>query len=177
MAGVVSVLSACGSGGSTVPSAGLDSAVTQARAADPARGRYLAAADQVCRAGNAAIAPVNAQGADIEQRHLDARRTAALLAPVLREGLRDYRRFYIRLRRVPPPARDRASVASIMAGLRTVGNDLERLTAALERGEFERVKTVTAERATDHARVSAQELEFGFKVCGQPQGRPSTLSG
>ena len=64
-------------------------------------------------------------------------------------------------------------MASIMAGLRRVGNDLERLTAALESGEFEKVRRITAERSVDHARVSAQELEFGFKVCGQPQGGTS----
>ena len=175
LAGVLVALSACGSGSSARSTTG--ASVSRAAAADPAHIRYISRGDEVCRAGNATIAPVNARGAEIQQGRQSPARTAALLVPVLYEGLHDYRDFYVRLKRIPPPQQDRAAAASIMDGLRRVGNDLERLTAALERGEFARVKAITAERELDHARVSAQELEFGFRVCGQPQGNSSSPGG
>jgi hypothetical protein len=177
IAGVAFVLPACGSGSSRPASEAAPAGSPQQAFADTAHARYIARSDQVCRAGNAAIAPVNARGAEIEAHSQDAARTAELLVPVLHEGLRDYRVFYLRLRRLPAPSQDRAAVASIMVGLRRVGNDLERLTAALEQGELEKVRAITSERDMDHARVSAQELEFGFKICGQPQGGQSSPSG
>lgn len=176
LAGVLAAMSACGSGSSAGSPAGAPGSPRTA-AADPAHVRYIARADEVCRAGNATMAPVNARGAEIEQGRQSPARTAALLVPVLYEGLHDYRDLYVRLKRIPAPRQDRAAAASIMDGLRRVGNDLERLTAALERGEFAKVKAIAGERELDHARVSAQELEFGFRVCGQPQGRSSKLGG
>ncbi len=177
LAGILPVLSACGSGASSVQTSAATSASGRPPAADPAESRYIARGDAVCRAGDAAIAPVDVRGAEIELQHRDTTTTAAQLVPVLQEGLRDYRAFYVRLKRIPPPPPDRAAVASIMEGLRKVGNDLERLTAALERGEFGKVQAISFERKLDHARVSAQELEFGFGVCGQPLGKSSDLPG
>lgn len=173
MAGVASVLSACGSGSPAPANAGAASGSPQSAASDRAHAGYIARGDRVCRAGSAAIAPVNARAAEIELRHRGTPGAAALLVPVLREGQRDYRVFFARLKRIPAPSQDGAALAAILAGLRRVGNDLERLTGALERGELERVKAITRERDMDHARVSALELEFGFRVCGQPPAQPS----
>jgi hypothetical protein len=173
IAGVASVLSACGSSATAPAGSRAASGTPQSPASDSAHAGYLARGDRVCRAGNAAIAPVNARGAEIELRHRRTPGAAALLVPVLRQGLRDYRVFFVRLKRIPAPPQDGAAIVAILTGLRRVGNDLERLTAALERGEFERVKAITSERDMDHARVSALELEFGFKVCGQPPAQPT----
>jgi hypothetical protein len=173
IAGVASVLSACGSSAPAPGGAGAASGTPQSSASDSAHAGYIARGDRVCRAGAAAIAPLNARGAEIELRHRRVPGAAALLVPVLRQGLRDYQVLFLRLKRIPAPPRDSAAVMAILAGLRRVGNDLERLTAALERGEYERVTAITSERDMDHARVSALELEFGFKICGQPPAQPT----
>ncbi len=173
IAGVLSVLSGCGSS-----SPGVHSTATASRtpAQSAALAAYLGRGDDVCRAGERALAPIDARGAEIRGRHSGSRREAELLVPVLRQGLREYRRFYERLKRIAPPPEDRATVATILDGLRRVGDDLQRLTGALQRGETGAVKTITSEREVDHARVSALELEFGFKVCGQPAS-PESVAG
>src|SRR5271165_7032973 len=132
VAGAVSVLLACGSSPSTSGGARTS---TRSPANAAALAAYIARGDEVCRAGNEAIAPVNARGAEIERRYAGSPREVALLVPVLRHGLRDYNRFDKRLERIPPPPEEAAAVAGILAGLKRVGTDLERLTGALAAGE------------------------------------------
>jgi hypothetical protein len=176
-AGVGFALSGCGSSSGPVnagaPPAGGSTASTASRAVSAAQARYIARGDQVCREGNAAIAPVNARGVEIERRHRGTPDELALLVPVLREGLRDYRVFFTRLERIPRPPQDTAALAAIFTGLKQVGSDLDRLNGALARGETAQVRTIAGERETDHAKVSALELEYGFDVCGQPPSQPS----
>jgi hypothetical protein len=167
--GAVALSSGCGSSSRT--HSGSSSIATPAESA--ALAAYIARGDRVCREGDEAIAPLNARGAAIAERHGATARQTRLMVPVLRQGLRQYRRFYRRLERIPPPPQDRGTVEQILLGLRRVGDDLERLTKALQRGERGAVRTITAEREMDHARVSALELEFGFKVCGQLSSRSS----
>ena len=176
VAGVVSVLSGCGSSSSRPGTASHASSTPQSAAESAALAGYLERGDQLCRAGNAAIAPVNERGGEIQRRHRGSAGDIALLVPVLREGLHIYRRFLGRFERIPPPHRSSGQIAAIITGLGKVGDDIERLAAAIAAGELGRVKVTTSERDIDHARVSAQELEFGFKVCGQPAA-PGSLSG
>ncbi len=170
VAGLMSGLCACGSSSPATTSAATH---TRTPAEAAALAAYIARADHVCSVGNRAIAPINARGAAIELRHADSAREAALMVPVLRVGLREYRHFYRRFELIAPPPHDGATVAAILDGLRRVGNDLERLELALKRGDTTAAGKITAEREMDHARVSALELEFGFKVCGQPAAHSS----
>jgi hypothetical protein len=116
MAGVASVLWACGSSSTAPPGAGVASGSSQSVASGPAHAGYIARGDRVCRAGNTAIAPVNARGTEIELRHHGKPGAAGLLVPVLREGLRDFRVFFVRLERIPAPSADSSAVAAILAG-------------------------------------------------------------
>lgn len=166
--GIVSVLAGCGSSSPTPVSTGTAASSAQSAADSAALARYIERGDQVCSVSNAAIASVNARGAQLQRRHRGTPDEAALLVPVLREGLHVYRRYLWRFARIPPPPQEAAPVSAILAGLGKVGNDLERLAGALARGEVAQAKAITSQREVDHARVSAQELELGFKVCGQP---------
>ncbi len=164
---VVGVLSACASSSSVRSGP----APAGSPAQNAARAAYIAHGDQICRKGKQAIAPIDARAASIERRHSPAWREARLMVPVLRAGLRRYRRVYQRLEAIPPPAGESATVSQILAGLKRVGDDAEHLLSALERGETAAVRRLSATREVDHARVSALELEFGFRVCGQPSAR------
>jgi hypothetical protein len=174
MAGVVSVLSACGSSSPSSSTSTGASSTPQSPAESAALARYVERGDQLCRYGNAAIAPISERGAEIQRRHGGASDEVVLLVPVLREGLRVYRRFLRRFEQIAAPPSSSAQVATIAQGLSKVGDDIERLVAAVARGELAQVKAITSEREMDHDRVSAQELEFGFKVCGQPAAQSSS---
>ena len=168
MAGAVSVLMGCGSSASTPGGGSSTASSVQTAAERAALAAYIERGDRVCTGANAAILPVNERGAEIQRRHGGRPDEAALLVPVVREGLHLYRHYLRHFERIPPPAGNLAQVSTILAGLRKVGDDIERLAGALAKGELALARTITSERETDHARVSAQELELGFKVCGQP---------
>jgi hypothetical protein len=170
MAAGVCLLCACGSSSTATGSA---AGAAQGQVESAALAGYIARGDEVCRQGDQAIAPINARGAEIERRHGTGPGVAAKLAPVLRRTVREYRSFYKRLKRIQPPPANAAAVAAIIMGLGRVGGDLERLAGAVARGELARVTTISQERDIDHARVSALELELGFKVCGQPPAQPA----
>jgi hypothetical protein len=172
VAGIASVLLGCGSGSSTPGGASATSTVGSA-ADSAALAAYIEHGDQVCRAADAAILPIDERGAEIQRRHRGIRDEAARMAPVLRHGLRVYRRYFRRFERIQPPPQEAAQVRTIIAGLKKVGDDIERLAGALVQGELARVKVITSEREVDHARVSAEELELGLKVCGEPPAQPS----
>ena len=173
MAVILAIIFGCGSSSSS-PGSAAETAGTAQKAADGAAlTRFVERGDELCRVGDAAIRPINERGAEIQRRHRGSGDEAVLLAPVLREGLRIYRRYLRRFERIPPPPREIAQVNAILAGLRKVGEDIERLAGAVVRGELAQVRAITSEREVDHARVSAQELELGLKICGQPPAQPS----
>ena len=176
VAGTVSVLLGCGSSSSTPGTGANTTSSVQTAANSAALAGYIERGDRLCTTANEAIVPVNERGAEIQRRHGGSPNAAGLLVPVVREGLRLYRHFLRHFERIPPPSGETAQVSAILAGLRKVGVDIERLGAALAARELAQVRAITSERETDHARVSAQELELGFKVCGQPASQPS-LSG
>ncbi len=130
VAGVVSVLLGCGSGSSTPGAAGTTGS-TQSAADSAALALYIERGDEVCSAADAAILPVDERGAEIQRRHRGTSDEAALLAPVLRKGLRLYRHYLRRFERIPPPPQQAAQVTAIIAGLKKVGLDIERLAGAL----------------------------------------------
>jgi len=171
--GAVCVLAGCGSGSSGSAVTGARTSAPTETVEAPALARYIERGDELCRAGNAAIAQVDERSVEIRRRHGPPADERALLVPLLRERLHLYRRYLRRFERIAPPPHYAGQVSAILAGLRKVEGDTERLELAVGRGDAAEAKALTSEREIDHDRVSAQELEFGFKICGQPAAQPS----
>lgn len=141
-------------------------ATTPATPATPERAAYIAKADAVCEAGNAAVKKLNEQankairGADNDKDRLRA------IAPILREGLRIQTADLKRLEAVTPPAADRSVIAGYWNTLdqqAVLLGQLADAAAAVDLATYQQVSK-KSNLLRDEARSIARD--FGFKKCG-----------
>lgn len=156
-AALVAAALVAGCGGSGHPATGSSTTAMIGRTA------FIARADSICKAAQAALAPVLAR----ETATLEAKppkREAA--AQALQQASAIVARGRARLRALPQPAAQRALLATVYRALGEEAGSLHSLSADVKAGKQQAMSTDAAEQTAFATLYSGAAVKYGFKSCG-----------
>lgn len=131
-----------------------------------AKAKYIKFMDAICRAGNTALAPVQAQIITISAEEATVPFPQRTVQP-LREALSIERSYIQRLRAQTRPRGNETQLIGFLNAEINNGNALESERVAINNEEAAVLTNAVTELKQTRADAKAYAKAYGFKVCGQ----------
>jgi hypothetical protein len=150
------------------PSAPTTTATTPATpAGDPEKAAYIAKADVVCAAGNAAVRKLNERANKVVRgQQEDETKLLKALAPILRDGRKIQTQALRQFKAIPPPAADRALITRYWGLLDQQLELLGQMVDAAVAGDVDAYKRITTKSSALRDQSRALAKAYGYKRCG-----------
>ena len=133
----------------------------------PTKAVFIAQADEICRAGNAELAPFKRRSKALAGD--SPAEIRELLPPILRQAVVVERAWIAKLQALPTPSGDATTIAKWLTALNEAMTDARSVADAVEAEGLaaQQPATSAGEKAKTLARGLAQG--YGMKVCGKSE--------